>query len=111
MHGITHEFLADKPRFADVIAEFLDFVRGAELIIHNAPFDVGFLNNELARSTACRSRPCAWRDRHAPMASELHPGKRNNLDALCERYEVDNSRARCTARCSTPNCWPRCTWP
>ena len=92
VHGITLEFLQDKPLFAEIAAEFLDFVQDAELIIHNAPFDIGFLNAELARldmvpiDTVCR----AVQDTLA-MARELFPGKKNNLNALCERYGVDNS--------------------
>jgi len=92
VHGISLEFLQDKPRFAEVAGEFLDFVRGAELIIHNAPFDVGFLNAELARldmaplDTVCHGVQDTLR-----MAKELHPGKKNNLNALCERYGIDNS--------------------
>ena len=92
VHGITLEFLADKPKFADVATEFLTFVAGAELIIHNAPFDIGFLNHELA---LLQLQPVG---QHCPavtdtlkMAKGLHPGKRNSLDALCERYQVDNS--------------------
>lgn len=93
VHGITNQFLADKPRFADVAAAFLDFVRGAELIIHNAPFDVGFLNHELA---ALRDRGriadyCAVLDT-LELARRLHPGQRNTLDALCRRYGIDNSQ-------------------
>ena len=93
VHGISLEFLADKPKFADVVDEFLDFINGAELIIHNAPFDLGFLNAELARldrvpvETLCNGVTDTLR-----MAKELHPGKRNSLDALCERYEIDNSQ-------------------
>ncbi len=93
VHGITLEFLADKPKFADVIDEFLDFINGAELIIHNAPFDLGFLNAELARldrvpvETLCNGVTDTLK-----MARDLHPGKRNSLDALCERYEIDNSQ-------------------
>ena len=93
VHGIDSEFLQDKPRFADVAVEFLDFVRGAELIIHNAAFDIGFINAELARldlapiHTVCRGVHDTLR-----MAKDLHPGKKNNLNALCERYGVDNSR-------------------
>ncbi len=93
VHGITLEFLADKPKFADVVDEFLEFINGAELIIHNAPFDIGFLNAELARldrvpvDTICNGVTDTLR-----MAKELHPGKRNSLDALCERYEIDNSQ-------------------
>jgi DNA polymerase-3 subunit epsilon len=92
VHGITLEFLADKPKFADVAKDFLEFVAGAELIIHNAPFDIGFLNHELA---LLQLQPVG---QHCPavtdtlkMAKGLHPGKRNSLDALCERYQVDNS--------------------
>ena len=92
MHGISLEFLADKPKFADIADEFLEFINGAELIIHNAPFDIGFLNAELDRlgrvpvGTICNGVIDTLR-----MAKELHPGKRNSLDALCERYEIDNS--------------------
>ena len=93
VHGITLEFLADKPKFADIVDEFLEFINGAELVIHNAPFDIGFLNAELARldrvpvDTICNGVTDTLR-----MAKELHPGKRNSLDALCERYEIDNSQ-------------------
>lgn len=92
VHGITLDFLADKPKFADIAGEFLDFVRGAELIIHNAAFDVGFLNAELDRlgmvpiETVCNGVVDTLK-----MARELYPGKRNSLDALCERYAIDNS--------------------
>lgn len=92
VHGITVEFLADKPKFADVAKDFLEFVAGAELIIHNAPFDVGFLNHELA---LLQLQPvtlhCEIITDTLKMAKGLHPGKRNSLDALCERYQVDNS--------------------
>jgi DNA polymerase III subunit epsilon len=93
VHGITLEFLADKPKFADVVDEFLEFINGCELVIHNAPFDLGFLNAELARldrvpvETLCNGVTDTLK-----MARELHPGKRNSLDALCERYEIDNSQ-------------------
>ncbi|MFZ2853675.1 MAG: DNA polymerase III subunit epsilon [Rhodocyclaceae bacterium] len=93
VHGISRDFLRDKPHFTDIAAEFLDFVRGAELIIHNAPFDIGFLNAELALldmapvNTVCHGVCDTLR-----MAKDLHPGKKNNLNALCERYGVDNSR-------------------
>jgi len=93
VHGITLEFLADKPKFVDVVDEFLEFINGAELIIHNAPFDLGFLNAELRRldrvpvETVCNGVTDTLR-----MAKDLHPGKRNSLDALCERYEIDNSQ-------------------
>jgi DNA polymerase-3 subunit epsilon len=92
VHGLTAEDLADKPRFADVVDEFLEFVEGCELLIHNAPFDVAFLDTELERI----GRPklatfCTVSDTLA-MARDLHPGKKNSLDALCERYAVDHSR-------------------
>ena len=93
VHGISLDFLQDKPRFAEIAAEFLDFVRGAELIIHNAPFDIGFLNAELDLldmapiGTVCHGVLDTLR-----MAKDLHPGKKNNLNVLCERYGVDNSR-------------------
>ena len=93
VHGITNEFLADKPRFADIAEGFLDFVKDAELIIHNAPFDVGFINHELAmlRGQAGRIEDrCSIVDTLV-IAREKHPGQKNNLDALCKRYEVDNS--------------------
>jgi DNA polymerase III subunit epsilon len=92
VHGITVEFLQDKPKMREVAKEFLDFVSGAELIIHNAPFDVGFLNHELA---LLELQPISH---YSPlitdtlkMAKGLHPGKRNSLDVLCERYQIDNS--------------------
>lgn len=93
VHGITNDFLADKPRFAEVVEDFLDFVRGAELVIHNAPFDVGFLNNELRLlgHAAGIEALCGVLDTLA-LARRLHPGQKNNLDALCRRYSVDNSR-------------------
>jgi len=92
VHGISLEFLADKPKFAEIAAEFLDFIRGAELVIHNAAFDVGFLNAELARlSLPPIGQVCSGVVDTLKMAKELHPGKKNNLDALCDRYEVDNS--------------------
>jgi DNA polymerase-3 subunit epsilon len=92
VHGMTAEDLADKPRFADIADEFLEFVDGCELLIHNAPFDVAFLDAELERIGRPRvSDVCAVTDTLA-MARELHPGKKNSLDALCERYGVDHSR-------------------
>jgi DNA polymerase-3 subunit epsilon len=94
VHGITNEFLADKPRFADVAAEFLAFIKGAELIIHNAPFDVGFINHELKRlgsAHGCLEDYCTVLDTLA-YARQKHPGQRNNLDALCKRYNIDNSQ-------------------
>jgi DNA polymerase III subunit epsilon len=97
VHGITLEKLAGKPKFAQIAERFLAFVDGAELIIHNAPFDVAFLDSELKRwavltgaePVAIRSR-CAVLDTLA-LAREMHPGQRNGLDALCKRYSIDNS--------------------
>src|SRR6185295_5338774 len=92
VHGLTAEDLLDKPVFADIADELLEFVEGAELLIHNAAFDVAFLDAELERAGRPRlSRLCTVRDT-LEMARELHPGKKNSLDALCERYLVDNSR-------------------
>jgi DNA polymerase III subunit epsilon len=103
VHGITNEFLADKPGFAGVARDFLDFVRGAELIIHNAAFDVGFINQELARATPTAAdgaaapteqridQVCTIVDSLA-LARSLHPGQKNDLDSLCRRYGVDNSQ-------------------
>lgn len=94
VHGITGEFLADKPRFADIADEFLEFIRGAELIIHNAPFDVGFLNHELMRLGEPLRRletVCSVLDT-LELARRMHPGQRCSLDALCRRYAVDNSQ-------------------
>ncbi len=92
VHGLTSEDLADKPRFGDIVDEFLDFVAGAELLIHNAPFDVAFLNAELARiGRSTLDSVCAVTDT-LTMARELNPGKKNSLDALCERYAIDHSK-------------------
>ncbi len=92
VHGITPEFLQDKPRFADIAREFVDFIEGAELIIHNAPFDVGFLNMELRllEMTPLTSW-CGHVTDTLAMAKALRPGQRNNLDALCKHYGVDNA--------------------
>ena len=92
VHGITNEFLAAQPAFAEVAAEFLAFVDGAELVIHNAEFDVGFLDAELAASGIAGAivDRCRVLDTLA-LARRMHPGQRNNLDALCKRYNVDNS--------------------
>ncbi|HWA11973.1 MAG TPA: DNA polymerase III subunit epsilon [Burkholderiales bacterium] len=92
VHGITLEFLADKPRFGEIAKDFLEFIAGAELIIHNAPFDVAFLNAELGllKREAVEAH-CTRITDTLKMAKGLHPGKRNSLDALCERYQVDNS--------------------
>jgi DNA polymerase-3 subunit epsilon len=93
VHGLTAEFLREKPKFGEIVKELLDFISGAELIIHNAAFDIGFLDHELDR---LRLKPIAD---YCPvivdtllMARELHPGKKNSLDALCERYHLDNTR-------------------
>ena len=94
VHGITSEFLADKPGFEAVAAAFIEFVQGAELVIHNAPFDVGFLDGELQRlptSEDTLESRCTVIDTLV-MARAKHPGQRNSLDALCQRYEVDNSQ-------------------
>ena len=93
VHGITSAFLADKPRFADIAQEFMDYIKGAELIIHNAPFDVGFLNNELTLLGANWGKiedECTILDSLA-LARRMHPGQKNNLDALCRRYDINNA--------------------
>jgi len=93
VHGLTAEFLQDKPRFHEISREFLDFINDAELIIHNAPFDVGFLNHELSLvKLKSLDNYCVSITDTLKLAKEFHPGKRNNLDALCERYNIDNSR-------------------
>jgi DNA polymerase III subunit epsilon len=94
VHGITPEFLADKPRFADIAEDFLAFVEGSEVIIHNAPFDVGFVNAELERGGSSWGKlldHCSVRDTLA-LARQLHPGQSCSLDALCRRYSIDNSQ-------------------
>lgn len=93
VHGITLEQLADKPRFADVADELLAYLKGAELVIHNAPFDVGFLNHELRRIEAgiATIEECCGIVDTLVEARRMHPGQRNSLDALCKRYEIDNS--------------------
>jgi len=97
VHGISLEFLSDKPVIANVIEDFVNYIRGAELVIHNAPFDVGFLNHEFrlyAKTT--KSKPyvieelCTVLDSLA-LARNMHPGQKNSLDALCKRYHIDNS--------------------
>jgi DNA polymerase-3 subunit epsilon len=92
VHGISNEFLKDKPKFAQVVDEFLAYIEGAEVIIHNAPFDVGFLNKELELQG--RPKFHTFVDGITDtlvMAKEMFPGKRNSLDSLCDRLEVDNS--------------------
>ncbi|MCO1333299.1 DNA polymerase III subunit epsilon [Microbulbifer sp. OS29] len=95
VHGITNEFLVDKPVFAQIADDFMSFCEGAELVIHNAPFDVGFINAELRLLGSPRWRSvsahCSVLDTLA-LARGKHPGQKNNLDALCKRYFVDNSQ-------------------
>jgi DNA polymerase-3 subunit epsilon len=94
VHGLTRQRLAKEPTFAQIRTEFLEFVRDAELIIHNAAFDVAFLNAELGRGAESSARIgdlCRVLDTLA-LARQMHPGQRNSLDALCKRYSVDNSR-------------------
>lgn len=94
VHGISAEFLQDKPRFVDVVSDFLSFIKDSELIIHNAAFDVGFINSELGRigeELGEVSDYCEVLD-SLQMARQLHPGQRNDLDSLCKRYEIDNSQ-------------------
>ena len=95
VHGIRNEFLQDKPRFNEVMEDFMSFVDGAELIIHNAPFDVGFLNAELKRASWGKplESHCSILDTLV-LAKKKHPGQRNNLDALCKRYDVGNSHRK-----------------
>lgn len=93
VHGLSREFLQDKPKFRDVCQAFLEFISGAELVIHNAPFDLAFLDCELGIAglpgvAGC----CAKVVDTLKLAKELHPGKKNSLDALCERYQVDHSK-------------------
>lgn len=94
VHGISTAFLADKPLFADIVDDFLNYIRGAELVIHNAPFDVGFIDHELNLLNQ--------QNNHVEkistvldtlvLARKMHPGQKNNLDALCKRYDIDNSQ-------------------
>lgn len=94
VHGISNEFLADKPHFADIAADLIEFIKDAELIIHNAPFDLGFLNSEFQKLEGERTsitQLCKIIDTLV-LARKLHPGQKNNLDALCKRYAIDNSQ-------------------
>jgi DNA polymerase III subunit epsilon len=94
IHGLSNEFLADKPLFSDVAQELIDFIRDSEVIIHNAPFDIAFIDAELKRlgeQWGKMENYCRVLDT-LPMARDLHPGQKNSLDALCSRYEVDNSQ-------------------
>ncbi|TMN93859.1 DNA polymerase III subunit epsilon [Pseudoalteromonas phenolica] len=94
VHGITNEFLRDKPLYHQVAQEFFEYIKGAELIIHNAPFDVGFMDNEFAllqQGYPNTHEYCEVLDTLV-MARNLHPGQKNSLDALCRRYDIDNSK-------------------
>jgi len=94
VHGITSEFLAGKPRFPEIVDDFMNFINGAELVIHNAPFDIGFLNHELRLcGTEWQNIAdyCSVVDT-LTLARTLHPGQKNSLDALCRRYDIDNSQ-------------------
>ena len=90
VHGLSEEFLSDKPLFADLADEFLDFIKGAKLVIHNAPFDIGFLNFELESAARPIISYTSVIDT-LQLARQKHPGASNNLDALCRRYNIDNS--------------------
>ncbi len=94
VHGITNEFLADKPTFTQVAQEFVNFIKGAQLVIHNAPFDVGFMDHEFGMEPSTKSvitnDICDVLDT-LTLARQMHPGQKNNLDALCKRYGIDNS--------------------
>lgn len=93
VHGISLDFLQDKPLFRDVVQDFLDYVAGGELVIHNAPFDIGFLNYELGLlGMQPIQHYCPHITDTLKMAKELRPGQRNNLDALCKNYQIDNSK-------------------
>ena len=94
VHGISNEFLKDKPRFNDIVDDLMSYLKGAELVIHNAPFDVGFLNHELksvAKAPGVIADHCTVIDTLV-MARKMHPGQKNNLDALCKRYDVNNTQ-------------------
>ncbi len=93
VHGLTRAFLQDKPKFKDIYKDFISYINDAELIIHNAPFDVGFLDHELGMiKSSTLDTHCLQITDTLKLAKDLHPGKRNNLDALCERYKIDNSK-------------------
>lgn len=93
VHGITNEFLQDKPVFAQVVAEFLEYIKGAQLVIHNAPFDVGFLNYELSKLAGDWGQVADYATVFDTLsdARQRFPGQRNSLDALCKRFDIDNS--------------------
>jgi DNA polymerase-3 subunit epsilon len=94
VHGITNEYLADKPVFNTIAKDFIDFIRGAQLVIHNAPFDIGFMDHEFHRLSGLQvkesAKMCSVLDT-LDLARKIHPGQKNNLDALCRRYGIDNS--------------------
>ena len=94
VHGITNEFLADKPTFSQVAQEFVSFIKGAQLVIHNAPFDVGFMDHEFGMEASTKgvitNQICDVLDT-LTLARQMHPGQKNNLYALCKRYGIDNS--------------------
>ncbi|GAB5392940.1 MAG: DNA polymerase III subunit epsilon [Alteromonas macleodii] len=94
VHGITNEFLADKPTFSQVAQEFVSFIKGAQLVIHNAPFDVGFMDHEFGMEASTKgvitNQICDVLDT-LTLARQMHPGQKNNLDVLCKRYGIDNS--------------------
>ncbi|MCQ9122021.1 DNA polymerase III subunit epsilon [Rodentibacter pneumotropicus] len=93
VHGITDEMLADKPEFKTVAQEFLDYIKGAELLIHNAPFDVGFMDYEFSKlGLAVKTTDICVVTDTLQMARQMYPGKRNSLDALCDRLGIDNSK-------------------
>ena len=93
VHGIKIEFLSDKPRFSEIVGSFVDFIRDAELIIHNAPFDVGFINSELKLAGLLPlDSICTSVFDTLQLAKRMHPGQKTNLNALCERYQIDNSQ-------------------
>jgi len=95
VHGLTTEFLSDKPKFSEVVNEFCEYVKGAEIVIHNAPFDISFLNAEFTRvGLGLFTDHVEVVTDTLVQAKELHPGKRNSLDALCDRYEISNSHRK-----------------
>ena len=92
VHGITLDFLSDKPNFKDIASDFMGFIEGAEVVIHNAPFDVGFLNMEFGRIGSDKLNSCCAKITDSlKLAKDIRPGQRNSLDALCRAYGVDNS--------------------
>ena len=110
VHGLTTEFLSDKPKFAEVADEFLAFTAGADIVIHNAPFDLGFINHELARlgKPPFEGQVASIIDTLA-MAKEMYPAKTTRSTACVRAWTWTTPGARCTALCLMPNCWPRCT--